>query len=82
MRIVRTPEGAVRIDPSGKMPGRGAYLCGAKECLAQALKVNKLGRSLKCEIPESLVRELRQLAARDQNEKQRCGSGDITMETK
>jgi len=80
MRIVRTTNGVVRIDPLGKMPGRGAYLCGAKECLAQALKTNRLGRALRCEIPEDLKNELQELVARDHDEKQRCGSGEINME--
>ncbi|MGB9619039.1 MAG: RNase P modulator RnpM, partial [Armatimonadota bacterium] len=48
MRIVRTSEGDVRIDPTGKVAGRGAYLCGAKECFVRALKGNKLGRALRC----------------------------------
>ncbi len=30
IRMVRTADGDVRVDPTGKMPGRGAYLCGAK----------------------------------------------------
>ncbi len=58
VRVVRTPEGTVKVDPSGKLPGRGAYLCGAKKCLELALKANKLGRALRCEIPEAVKIEL------------------------
>ena len=65
VRIVRTTEGEVRIDPTGKVPGRGAYLCGAKECVALAIKANKLGRALRCEIPERFRTELENLAAKD-----------------
>lgn len=65
LRIVRTPEGEVRIDASGKMAGRGAYLCCAKECLAQAIKHNKLGRALRCAVPERLLDELRNTVVRD-----------------
>lgn len=46
LRIVRSPEGAVAFDPSGRAPGRGAYVCSA-ECFAAACKRNKLDRALK-----------------------------------
>ena len=49
VRIVRSPEG-VCIDPTGRMPGRGAYLHEAKECWENALKRGALGRALKTEI--------------------------------
>ncbi|MCE5315234.1 MAG: YlxR family protein [Armatimonadota bacterium] len=61
VRIVRTGDGDVVIDPSGKLPGRGAYLCGLSECTAAAIKANKLGRALRCEIPERLKEELKKL---------------------
>lgn len=64
-RIVRLADGYVRMDPTGKLPGRGAYLCGEKECVALALKANKLGRALRCEIPERLKVELEQLVVKD-----------------
>jgi predicted RNA-binding protein YlxR (DUF448 family) len=44
-RVVRTPEGAVEIDPTGRMNGRGAYICSA-QCLEKARKKNLLGRAL------------------------------------
>ncbi len=65
IRIVRSPDGQVRMDPTGKAPGRGAYLCGAKECIAQAIKKNKLGRALRCEVPESLKTELIRLTSEE-----------------
>lgn len=48
LRIVRTPEGAVEFDTSqaGKKPGRGAYLCPDRECLAKAVKRKGLERAL------------------------------------
>lgn len=58
VRIVRTADGTVCVDPTGKMPGRGAYLCRKKDCLSLAIKHRKLGKALRCEIPESLNREL------------------------
>ena len=46
LRIVRTPEGAIEIDRSGRMNGRGAYLCGRRECLEKAIKTRALERAL------------------------------------
>ena len=46
LRIVRTPEGAVAFDATGRAPGRGAYVCSA-ECFVAACKRNKLDRALK-----------------------------------
>ncbi len=48
IRVVRTPDGVIELDtsPAGKKPGRGAYLCKSKECLAIAVKAKRLERSL------------------------------------
>lgn len=80
VRIVRLGEGDVKIDPSGKAPGRGAYLCGAKECLAAALKTNKLGRALRCEIPERLKAELENLVAKGDSGNNAMAMGNGNME--
>ena len=54
IRIVRTPEG-VAVDPTGRMPGRGAYLHDTRECWEKALKKGILARALKTEIsPEDM----------------------------
>ncbi|MDH7601264.1 MAG: YlxR family protein [Armatimonadota bacterium] len=66
IRIVRSPDGQVRIDPTGKAPGRGAYLCGSKECTVQAIKKNKLSKALRCEVPESLKTELLNLSSEEE----------------
>lgn len=46
-RIVRSPDGAVRYDPSGTAPGRGAYLCGEPNCLGLATKRRAVQRALR-----------------------------------
>ncbi|MFH1652327.1 MAG: YlxR family protein [Chloroflexota bacterium] len=46
VRIVRTPEGNVEIDRSGKKPGRGAYLCLSPECWQAGLKARRLAGAL------------------------------------
>ncbi len=48
-RIVRTPDGHVALDPTGKRSGRGAYLCNAPACWEAALKRGVLPRALKIE---------------------------------
>lgn len=55
LRIIRTPEGRIEIDFTGKKSGRGAYLCYNIECFEEAIKKNRLGRALKVEIlPETI----------------------------
>ena len=59
IRIVRTPDGKIIIDETGKKSGRGAYLCGDVKCLDIAFKENSLNKSLKQDIPLQTLAELR-----------------------
>ena len=63
LRVVRTPQGEVRLDETGKLAGRGAYLCRETRCLEQALKQKKLGRALGVAIGDEVVSELRRRMA-------------------
>ncbi len=47
IRVVRTPEGQIVVDATGKLSGRGAYICPSEECLHKALKARRLEKSLK-----------------------------------
>jgi predicted RNA-binding protein YlxR (DUF448 family) len=47
IRLVRNPEGRVEVDPTGKRPGRGAYLCHRSECWDKALKGKALEQALR-----------------------------------
>ncbi|MFO7274269.1 MAG: YlxR family protein [Bacillota bacterium] len=60
IRVVRTPEGAIELDtsPSRKRPGRGAYLCPDRECLAKAVKGKRLERSLEHPISDEVWAQL------------------------
>ena len=58
IRVVRTPEGQVCLDFSGKMNGRGAYLCPNAQCLQKALRSKALDRSLEVAIPEEVYARL------------------------
>ncbi len=51
VRIVRSPEGEVSLDTTGKKAGRGAYLCPNAACLAKARKKKSLERALAVAIP-------------------------------
>lgn len=53
VRVVRTPEGAVQVDPTGKRNGRGAYLHSSRACWDTALARKALQRALKVEISDA-----------------------------
>ena len=59
IRIVRTPEGRVLPDPTGKKAGRGAYLCADQKCWEQAVKRGRLERSLKAHLSVEDIEGLR-----------------------
>lgn len=58
VRVVRTPEGQVVLDRTGKKSGRGAYVCAQRECLMAARKSKALERALEREISPELWEEL------------------------
>ena len=58
IRVVRTPEGDVKLDFGGKMNGRGAYICPQSECLKKAIRAKALDRSLEVAIPEDVYARL------------------------
>ena len=55
VRVVRTPEGDVRIDPTGKLSGRGAYVCPETACADRALREGRLARMLEREISAEMA---------------------------
>jgi uncharacterized protein len=65
VRIVRGVDGRTTIDPTGKVSGRGAYLCHSPECWQNALRRGILLRALKIEvIPEDDLQTLNEFASR------------------
>ena len=58
IRVVRTPEGNVQLDFSGKLNGRGAYIGPKADCLKKAQKSKALDRSLEVTIPEEVYARL------------------------
>ncbi len=59
LRVVVTPEGEVAFDPTGKLSGRGAYLCRNEACItAELKKAAKLSKGLKKPLTDEEIREL------------------------
>ena len=58
VRVVRSPEGEVSLDLSGRKPGRGAYICRDPACLKKARKTRRISRSLECEIPDEVYERM------------------------
>lgn len=54
IRIVRNKEGATNVDSSGKMAGRGAYICKSTECFEKAKKAKRLEKAFECRIDEEI----------------------------
>ncbi len=60
VRIVRSPEGEISVDLTGKKPGRGAYICPNLDCLNKVVKSKRLERSLETPISEALYEILKE----------------------
>jgi uncharacterized protein len=53
MRVVRSSGGELTVDPTGRLPGRGAYLHWSAECIRQAMRRKALARSLRTTLSEA-----------------------------
>lgn len=58
VRVVRMPDGELRLDRTGKLSGRGAYLCSKPACFAKAKKSKALERALDTQVPPELYDRL------------------------
>ena len=59
-RVVRTPEGEILLDLTGRKSGRGAYVCPSADCLKKARKARRFERAFGCQIPEEVYDRLEQ----------------------
>jgi predicted RNA-binding protein YlxR (DUF448 family) len=59
VRVVRTPDNEVSLDLTGKVSGRGAYVCSNIKCLEKAIKSNRIERCLEIQIPDSVYDQMR-----------------------
>ena len=60
VRVVRSPEGEISLDLTGKKNGRGAYVCPNAECLKKARKAKRIERSFACAIPDEIYDKMEQ----------------------
>ncbi|MBQ9745181.1 MAG: YlxR family protein [Clostridia bacterium] len=58
IRVVRTPEGDVCIDLTGKKSGRGAYICKSEACLKKAIKSKRIQSNLEITLSDELIEAL------------------------
>ncbi len=58
VRVVRSPEGEVSVDLTGRKNGRGAYICRSKDCLKKARKQKAISKALNCEITDEVFEQL------------------------
>ena len=69
IRVVRTPEGEVALDSTGKKSGRGAYVCRQAECLRRAIRQKQLERQLEITLTEEVSAALTEAM-------ERCSAGE------
>ena len=60
IRVLKTSEGEILLDATGKKNGRGAYLCRSMDCLEKAIRSRGLERSLKVKIPDEVYETLKE----------------------
>ncbi len=66
VRVVKSPEGEISIDLTGKKSGRGAYICRNAECLKLARKARKLEKSFSCKIEEAVYDKMEEELVNEQ----------------
>jgi predicted RNA-binding protein YlxR (DUF448 family) len=64
IRVVRTPAAEIRVDTTGKVSGRGAYICPLIECADVAIRERRLEHALDAPLPGAVAAELRAVAGR------------------
>ncbi|QNK39556.1 MULTISPECIES: RNase P modulator RnpM [Caproicibacter] len=58
VRVVKSPEGEISMDLTGRKPGRGAYVCKSIDCLKAARKARRLEKAFSCRIPDEVYDRL------------------------
>lgn len=61
IRIVKNKQGEISLDKTGKLPGRGAYICDNAECLEKLIKSKRLEKSFEMKIKDTIYDELRKM---------------------
>ena len=66
VRVVKSPEGEVSLDLTGKKPGRGAYVCRSAGCLRAARKARRFERAFSCRIPDEVYDRMEEELSRNE----------------
>lgn len=60
VRIVKNQAGEIKLDKTGKLPGKGAYICDSTECLEKTIRFKKIEKAFEMKIEESIYEDLRE----------------------
>lgn len=77
--MVRTPDGRVVLDETGRLPGRGAYLCRAGSCAGTALAKGAIGRALRVPLPAEVRAALEAAASATATDETTTDETTMTM---
>lgn len=65
VRVVKTPDGEILLDLTGKASGRGAYICNNAECLKKARKSKRIDRTFEMTIPDEVYKQMEEEISKD-----------------
>lgn len=65
VRVVKTPDGKILLDLTGKISGRGAYICNNAECLKKARKSKRIDRTFEMTIPDEVYKQMEEEISKD-----------------
>ena len=65
VRVVKTPDGEILLDLTGKASGRGAYICNNAECLKKARKSKRIDRAFEITIPDDIYEQMEAQISKD-----------------
>ena len=65
VRVVKTPDGEILLDLTGKASGRGAYICNSAECLKKARKSKRIDRTFEMTIPDEIYEQMEEEISKD-----------------
>ncbi|NLA76885.1 MAG: YlxR family protein [Clostridiales bacterium] len=63
IRVVKSPEGEISLDLTGRAAGRGAYVCPKADCLKAARKAKRFERAFECRIPDEVFDKMEETLA-------------------
>lgn len=66
VRVVKTPEGNIMLDRSGKLNGRGAYICHSTECYKKAVKSKRLEKAFSMAVPQNVSEQIEKELSTDE----------------